>query len=187
MIDHQRQEEEIVALRALSKSLKQEVETIQEKQQLQIPPSTGEKTPPCSDFFKMDVQIEELQGENVELRRQLENSQDELKVAQACIAHKLPVYKLAAVKANAELRCVKSQLQQERDHSDLLQIQIVQCKARQDNFPVRVSVKRGYNDDEDEDRQESESIRRERERFLRQSTRQQQNISSISTESEPEE
>eukprot|EP00644_Phytophthora_capsici_P001518 jgi/Phyca11/15004/fgenesh1_pg.PHYCAscaffold_10_\ len=38
MIDHQRQEEEIVALRALAKSLKQEVETIQEKQQLQIPP-----------------------------------------------------------------------------------------------------------------------------------------------------
>ncbi|KAK1939903.1 hypothetical protein P3T76_008226 [Phytophthora citrophthora] len=194
LIDHQRQEEEIVALRALAKSLKQEVETIQEQQQLQISSCSIEQAPHkdvrasrsrSHEVFKMDVQIEELLGENAELRRQLEDSQDELKVAHACIAHKLPVYKLAAVKANAELCCVKSQLQQERDHSDLLQNQLVRCKARQDNIPARVSLKSG-NDDagHDEDVAESEIIRHERERFLRQCTHQQRNRSSFSTESE---
>ncbi|KAL3672746.1 hypothetical protein V7S43_002038 [Phytophthora oleae] len=196
LMDHQRQEEEIVALRALAISLKQEVETIQERQQLQSSSCSSEKAPhkesrasrPIShEFFKMDVQIEELHGENVELRRQLEDSQDELKIAHACIAHKLPVYKLAAVKANAELRCVKSQLQQERDHSDLLQKQLVRCKARQDNIPVRVSLKKGNNDEEhDENPQETETFRRERERFLRQCTRQQSR-SSLAPEQEQNE
>lgn len=178
LVDHQRQEEEIVALRALAKSLKEEVETIQERQQLQSSTCSRDKALHrelrrsrfgTQEFFELDVQMEELEGENAELRRQLEDSQEELKSARACIAQKMPVYQLAAVKANAELRCVKSQLQQERAHSDHLQKQLVRCKARQDDVPVRVSPERGNNQEEhDDDPQGSEVVRRERESFLRQ-------------------
>ncbi|KAG6595723.1 uncharacterized protein IUM83_19415 [Phytophthora cinnamomi] len=184
LIDHQRQEEEIVALRALAKSLKDEVEEIQERQQLQ---SAG----PCSsdlemargpqrigshELFNFDVQVEKLEGENAELRRQLEDSQEELQRARAYIAEKLPVYKLAAVKANAELRCVNSQLQQEREQSDRLQRQLVKCKARQDDVYVRVSPEHGNNQDEDDgsdNNQDSEVVRREREAFFQQCMRVQ--------------
>lgn len=178
LVDHQRQEEEIVALRALAKSLKEEVEAIQERQQLQKSTCSSDKTVAkgwqrigSHEFFKLDVQIEKLEGENAELRRQLEDSQEELQRARAYIADKLPVYKLAAVKANAEIRCVKSQLQQEREHSDRLQEQLVKCKARQDDVLVRALPERGSNQDEhddDDDFHESEAVRREREAFFRQ-------------------
>ncbi|KAF4029308.1 hypothetical protein GN244_ATG18979 [Phytophthora infestans] len=172
LVDHQRQEEEIVALRALAKSLTQEVEVIHERQLRQstcISDRVVHREDQHENSFKLNVQVEELQGQNEELRRQLEYSQKELKSARDRIAEKLPVYKLAAIKANAELRCVKSQLQQERDHSDLLQKQLVRCKARQDDVPVRVSLERGNNQNEhDEDSQESEAARRERKAFLRQ-------------------
>ncbi|KAG7384392.1 hypothetical protein PHYPSEUDO_002653 [Phytophthora pseudosyringae] len=188
LVDHQRQEEEIVALRALAKSLKVEVETIHERQQLRWSTCNSDKTVQrgrrtigSHEFFKLDVQVEELYGENAELRRQLENYQEDLKAARTCIAQKLPVYKLAAVKANAELRCVKSQLQQERDHSDLLQKQLVRRKARQDDVPVRVSLERGNNQKEhDDDPQESAVVRREREVFLRQCMRLQDDKAPLS-------
>ncbi|GMF52305.1 unnamed protein product [Phytophthora fragariaefolia] len=177
LLDHQRQEEEIVALRALAKSLKEEVETIQERQQLQRSACSSSNYIAVGNvqqlgshqFFKMDVQVEKLEGENSELRRQLEDSQEGLQRARDCIAEKLPVYKLAAVKANAELRCVKSQLQQERAHSDHLQNELVKCKARQDDVFVRVSSERGNNQEEhDNDTDEGEIVKREREAFFRQ-------------------
>jgi chromosome segregation ATPase len=177
LVDHQRQEEEIVALRALAKSLKDEVEAIHERQQLQSSTCSDKAAQgalrssrfAAHEVFKLDVLAEELEGENAELRRQLEEAQEELRLARTCIADKLPVYKLATVKANAELRCVKSQLQQERTHSDRLQKQLVRCKARQDDVPVRVSPVQGNNQDEnDDDQQESGSVRRDREAFLRQ-------------------
>ncbi|KAE9333031.1 hypothetical protein PR003_g14225 [Phytophthora rubi] len=184
LVDHQRQEEEIVALRALAKSLKQEVEAIQERQQLQRSTCSdktvakGWQRGGSHEFFKLDVQVEKLEEENAELRRQLEDSQEELQRARAYIADKLPVYKLAAVKANAEIRCVKSQLQQEREHSDRLQKQLVKCKARQDDVLVRALPERGNNQDEhddDDDFQESAAVRREREAFFRQCMYQQDN------------
>ncbi|KAG3118180.1 hypothetical protein PI124_g3574 [Phytophthora idaei] len=190
LVDHQRQEEEIVALRALAKSLTEEVEAIHERQQLRSSTCRGVTIVHreaqhfgSHEFFQLDVQVEELQGENAELRRQLEHSQEGLKSARAFIAEKLPVYKLAAIKANAELRCVKSQLQKERAHSDLLQKQLVRCKARQDDVPVRVSLERGNNQEEhDEDPQESEVARREREVFLRQCKSPQNSRASLSPE-----
>ncbi|ETN05407.1 hypothetical protein PPTG_14147 [Phytophthora nicotianae INRA-310] len=187
LIDHQRQEEEIVALRALAKSLAEEVEAIHQRQQLRSSMCSSDnivhREDQHFDIFKLNVQVEELQGENTELRRQLAHSTEELKSSRACIAEKLPVYKLAAVKANAELRCVKSQLQKERAHSDLLQKQLVRCKARQDDVPVRVALVRGNNQEEDdEDPQESEVVRREREEFLRQCMCRQDSRASISPE-----
>ncbi|KAE8912992.1 hypothetical protein PF005_g18475 [Phytophthora fragariae] len=173
LVDHQRQEEEIVALRALAKSLKEEVEAIQERQQLQDSSDKvkGWQRGGSHEFFKLDVQIEKLEGVNAELCRQLEDSQEELQRARAYIADKLPVYKLAAVKANAEIRCVKSQLQHEREHSDRLQEQLVKCKTKQDDVLVRALPERGNNQnehDDDDDFQESEAVRRERETFFRQ-------------------
>ncbi|EGZ09762.1 hypothetical protein PHYSODRAFT_361854 [Phytophthora sojae] len=180
---YERQEEEIVALRALAKSLKEEVKTIQKRQQLQSSACCDDKASVggrqrigSHEYFKLDVQIEKLEEENAELHRQLQDSQDELQRARAYIADKLPVYKLAAVKANAELRCVKSQLQQERKQSDRLQRQLVKCKARQDDVLARVGPERGNHQEEHEDDgelQESEAVRREREAFFRQCMRQQ--------------
>ncbi|OWZ20986.1 hypothetical protein PHMEG_0004533 [Phytophthora megakarya] len=127
------------------------------------------------EFYKMNIQVEELQGENTELRLQLELAQDELKTANACIAQKLPAYKLAAVKANAELRCVKSQLKQERAQSDGLQKQLVRYKARKDDVTVRASPERGNHQDEHEEggSNASEATRRERKIFLQQCMRLQ--------------
>ncbi|GMF27418.1 unnamed protein product [Phytophthora lilii] len=180
LVDHQRQEEEFVALRALAKSLKDEVEMIQEQRQysrLTCNSSEGGRgtRPESHEFFKLDVQNEKLEGENVELRRQLKEAQEELKRVRASIAERLPVYKLAAVKANAELRCVKSQLQQERVHSDRLQKQLVRCKSRQDDVLIRASSKRG-GDQEDYGNdvlRDSEVFRRERAAFFRQCMRSQ--------------
>ncbi|RLN72942.1 hypothetical protein BBJ28_00011689 [Nothophytophthora sp. Chile5] len=189
LADHQRQEEEIVALRALARSLKEEVETIHERQHRQgfansdfatIRGGVGSRS---HEFFKLDVQVEQLQGENAELRNRVLISQQESKRARDCIAQQVPAYKLAAVKAHAELRCVNSQLQQERAHSDRLREQLVRCKARHDDLPVRVASERGNNNQQQEDddgQHERARMRQKREDFLLQCLRLQENEPSSS-------
>ncbi|RLN93929.1 hypothetical protein BBJ28_00005363 [Nothophytophthora sp. Chile5] len=189
LADHQRQEEEIVALRALARSLKEEVETIHERQHRQgfansdyatIRGGVGSRS---HEFFKLDVQVEQLQGENAELRDRVSISQQEAKRARDCIAQQVPAFKLAAVKAHAELRCVSSQLQQERAHSDRLREQLARCKARHDDLPVRVAPERGNTNqqrEDDDDQQERARMRQKREDFLLQCLQLQDNESSSS-------
>lgn len=190
LIDYQTQQEEVVALRKLAKSLKKEVEKLNEQQQREtIPSSTSKRTPRPPQHVKshtlltLRVQMAGLQEENAELRRLLEQCHDKLKVARICISQKVPAYKLAAVKAKAELQCVTSQLQQERAHSDLLERQAVRWKARQDQGLARCLRER---DDKEEEEQEhlqaSENVLQERKAFLRQCLNLQRRRTSLGSD-----
>lgn len=139
LVDHQRQEEEIVALRALARSLKDEVEQIhrQSRVSLAAPPAAGGSDPIGSEkrrpheFFKLDLQLEQLRAENARLRDELCDANDELERLRAHVQQEVPQLKIAAVKAHAELECVTSQLRDEQAHCDRLESQIARLQARQ--------------------------------------------------------
>ncbi|KAF1323140.1 Beta-catenin-like protein, partial [Globisporangium splendens] len=109
LVDRQRQEEEIVALRALARSLKEEVE-----------------------------QLEQLRAENARLHGELGDANRELERLRNAVNHKIPRHKVVAVQARAELECVKSQLEDEQVHCDQLRVQVAYFTARSDT-PIRVS------------------------------------------------
>lgn len=134
LLDHQRQSEEIVALRALAKALKNEVEAIHGARQQLHPPNEptelhGQRGS-SHEFFKLDLQIEGLRIENETLTQQLQRISRESQDLRAMLAHQLPRYKLHAVQARAELQSVMSQLREEQAHSDKLRAQLVRLKAR---------------------------------------------------------
>lgn len=179
LVDRQRQEDEIMALRALAKSLKEEVEEIQRQNSrhtvnsnasasrlrtLSAPPHKGRP----HEFFKLDVQVEELRIENASLREQLAVAKERFAQSKAFVDHQLPVYQLAAVKANAELQSVTSQLLEEQAQCDQLRRQVSRFKAQSD-APARVkrteyintASKRG------ERRDGENQLQREREELLR--------------------
>lgn len=131
--DHQRQSEEIVALRALAKTLKSEVEAIHDSRQHLQPSSNpaelhGQRN--SHEFFKLDLQIEGLRSENEELTKKLQRINHESQDLRAMLAHQLPRYKLHAVQTRAELESVVSQLREEQTHSDKLRAQLIRLKAR---------------------------------------------------------
>lgn len=137
LVDHQRQEEEIVALRALARSLKEEVEFIHKQQQSRYFSHNAkhsaygdqhEKRP--HEFFKLDLQLKQLRSENSQLRDELSDANDALDGMRVFVERELPQFKIAAVQANAELKCVKSQLDDERAHCDRLEAQVAHYKAR---------------------------------------------------------
>ncbi|KAL8002560.1 hypothetical protein Plhal703r1_c15g0073761 [Plasmopara halstedii] len=186
LLNYQRQEEEVEALRTLAKSLKKEVKDIYDQQQLQSLANSSERGKArhaeSSNLFTLDVQIEELREENLELRHLLKKCQEQLKSARICIAQKLPAHKLAAIKANAELQCVKSQLQQERAHSDLLERQLVHFKSRQMNDVV---VKHAFelNSNEIEVCPTDDKTKHENELFFRKCMEDQDSETSLSQKS----
>lgn len=129
--DHQRQSEEIVALRALAKTLKSEVESIHASQQRQPnEPAELFGQRGSHEFFKLDLEIEGLRIENKELTKQLQTVYRESQGLRAMLAHQLPRYKLHAVQARAQLESVVSQLREEQAHSDKLRAQLIRFKAR---------------------------------------------------------
>lgn len=137
LVDHQRQEEEIIALRALARSLKEEVELIHKQQTHSRaishtkPANTyGHDKKRPHEFFKLDLQLEQLRSENSQLRHELRDANEELESLRVFVNCELPQFKIAAVQAKAELECVKSQLHDERAHCDRLEAQVAHHRAR---------------------------------------------------------
>lgn len=140
LVDHQRQEEEIVALRALARSLKEEVEQIQKQNpQTAVKRESAQSRSGSHEYFKLDLQLEQLRTENSRLHDELCDSKHELGRLRAFVDEELPQHKIAAVQARAELECVSSQLQDEQAHSDHLRAQVAYYKART-NDPIRVTT-----------------------------------------------
>lgn len=140
LVDHQRQEEEIIALRALARSLKEEVELIHKQQQTQTHSRAISHTKPANtygddkkrphEFFKLDLQLEQLRSENSQIRHELHDANEELESLRVFVNYELPQFKIAVVQAKAELECVKSQLHDERAHCDRLEAQVAHYRAR---------------------------------------------------------
>lgn len=122
--DRARQEDEIVALRALARSLKEEVEAIKRPSAL-----TLRATRP-HEFFKLDLHLEELQAKNVSLEENLETMTRKYARVRAVVQNQLPAYRLAVVKAEAELKSALSQLEEEQDQCDKYRKDIARYKAR---------------------------------------------------------
>lgn len=150
LVDRARQEEEVVALRALAKSLKEEVEAIQRHsrthQTSELPLRDATKPSTCPtvflgpprEFFKLDEQLEELRAENTALRERLEATARKHSRLRAFVDRELREQRLAAVKATAELQSAASQLVEEQAECDRLRAQVARFQARGDD-PVRVS------------------------------------------------
>ncbi|GAB9477629.1 Beta-catenin-like protein, partial [Globisporangium polare] len=185
LVDHQRQEEEIVALRALARSLKEEVELIHKQQQRQTHPRATSHTKQSAaataaatyghhrekrphEFFKLDLQLDQLRSENSQLRDELCDAHEELERLRGVVARELPHFKIAAVQAKAELECAKSQLQDERAHCDQLEAQVAHYRARSSvPVPTPLPVGSPYLRKQPEHGRSAECERhREREQFL---------------------
>lgn len=151
LVDRERQEDEVVALRALAKSLKEEVEAIQRHSigTQSAGPHVRDGTAPSTssnglgrsqphEFFKLDIQVEELRAENAALREQLDSTTQKYTRIRTFVDRELRVHQLAAVKAAAELQSATSQLMEEQAQCDRLRAQVARYKARGDE-PVRFS------------------------------------------------
>ncbi|DAZ99856.1 TPA: hypothetical protein N0F65_008599 [Lagenidium giganteum] len=125
LLDHQRQEEEIVALRAVAKALQSEVAEIQKHRP---PPLETRRTK--HEFFLLDEHVEKLEAENAHLTAQLAHSKEQHDELQQFVQRELRRFELLAVKARAELASVAGQLEDEQAHADALRGQVAYYKAR---------------------------------------------------------
>lgn len=123
LVHRQRQDDELVALRALAKSLKDQVDAIHTQQ--------SHHSAQSHEFFARDLELEQLRMENKQLQTQLGDATREIKTLRAVVERELPQLRLAAVRARAELACVASQLRDEQTHCDCLEAQLARLGAQQ--------------------------------------------------------
>jgi chromosome segregation ATPase len=163
--EHQRQEEEIIALRALAKSLTLEVEQIQ-RFSTASSKDFSDDSRKRHEYFKMEYQLEQYEEHNKELKNCLVQAREQIKQLQDKIDSTLPHYQTMAVKAQSVLQNVQSQLKEEQLHSDKLREELAYYKARchvkidvapKENVPVS-----------------TKKLRCERERFLAEKLTNQQ-------------
>jgi hypothetical protein len=147
MADHQRQADEIVALRALARSLKEEVESMQEaavdnealargtawKRQHS---TAATSSPSNREFFQLDAQVDSLREENAALRARIETVEREKRELESALDSEIPRCELLAVQAQAKLESTTSQLHDEQRENDRLRSEVARYKARS-RSPVR--------------------------------------------------
>ncbi|KAF1776708.1 hypothetical protein GQ600_16395 [Phytophthora cactorum] len=189
LVDHQRQEEEIVALRALAKSLTEEVEAIHERQQLRSSTCRGVTIVigklNISDLTSFSSWMSRWKSSREKMLNCVANlnTPGGAQVGSCFYCRKATSLQARCNQGKCRTSLCEEPTAERASPLDLLQKQLVRCKARQDDVAVRVSLERGNNQEEhDGDPQESEVARREREVFLRQCKSPQNSRASLSPE-----
>lgn len=136
LIDHQRQSDEIVALRALARSLKEEIEEIDQNRtndnehRYRRSKSFHQQTEPrAHEFFELDAQMDALRAENERLQNLLEETMQERDQLQIVVETDLPRYEILSVQATASLQSVTSQLHDEQKENDRLRAELSHYQA----------------------------------------------------------